>query len=80
MKQLGCEIIGDAIKVDSYTSGWLQVKLHPIVFYRRYEEFVNSFEHLTGLYAEIEFNDFVVIRFSNKEDMTTFHRIHHEYI
>ena len=80
MKQHGFEITGDAVKVDSYTNGWAQVKLHPIVFYRRYDDFVESYSKLKGPYAEIEFNDFVVIRFSNKEDVTTFHRIHHEYI
>ena len=80
MKQNGKEIIGDAIKVDSYTTDWSEIRLHPIVFYRRYNDFVDSYSKLKGMYAEIEFNTFVAIRFAEKDDVTTFHRIHHEYI
>lgn len=80
MKQKGKEIVGDAVKVESYTSDWAQVRLHPGVFYRRYEEFEKSFKKVKGLYAEIDQGQFVTIRFSDKSDVTMFHRNHHEYI
>ena len=80
MKQQGREIIGDVIKVDSYTTDWLQVRVHPLVFFRRYDEFAKGFKSVKGLYAELDLGQYISIRFSDKNDMTTFHRLHHEYI
>lgn len=80
MKQQGREIMGDSVKVENYTNKWLQVRLHPIVFYRRYEAFATGFKKVKGLYAEIDMGQCVVIRFTDKSDVTEFHRMHHEYI
>jgi len=80
MKQNGREITGDIIKVDSYTSEWMQIRLHPAIFYRRYDEFAKGFESVKGLYAELDLGQFVCIRFSDKNDVTNFHRLHHEYL
>jgi len=80
MKQRGKCIIGDPIIVDSYTSDWATVRLHPAIFYRRQDEFQKGFKAMKGLYAEIDMGQFVIIRFSEKDDLTAFHRRHHEYI
>lgn len=80
MKQQGRCITGDPIRVDSFTSDWMSVKLHPTTFYRRLEQFDQGFENMKGLYAEIDMGQFVVIRFSEKDDVTAFHRRHHEYL
>lgn len=80
MKQKGQEIIGDPIKVDSYTSSWSQVRLHPSVFYRRYDQFLRGFNNVSGLYAELDFGQYISIRFSEKKDVTAFHKLHHEYL
>jgi len=80
MKQQGRAIVGDIVKVDSYTSKWMQVKLHPSVFYRRYDAFDNGFKTVKGLYAELDLGQFVAIRFTEKSDVTDFHRMHHEYL
>jgi hypothetical protein len=80
MKQKGRAITGDDIKVSSYTNDWVHVRVHPIVFYRRYETFAKGFKSVKGLYAELDLGQFVSIRFSDKNDLTAFHRLHHEYI
>lgn len=80
MKQNGREIVGDTVKVDNYTSDWQQVRIHPLVFYRRYDTFVEGFKSTKGLYAMIDLGEFISVRFSNKNDMTTFHKLHHEYV
>jgi hypothetical protein len=80
MKQQGRCIIGDPISVDSYTTDWLSVRLHPTTFYRRYDEFQRGLKTVKGLYAELDFGQFIILRFSEKDDMTAFHRRHHEYV
>lgn len=80
MKQDGRCIVGNPISVDSYTADWNSVRLHPATFYRRYDEFQQGLNTVKGLYAEIDLGQFVVIRFSEKDDMTAFHRRHHEYV
>lgn len=80
MKQKGHCIVGDIVSVDSFTSNWLSVKLHPATFYRRMNEFQESFKLVKGLYAELDLGQYVVIRFSEKDDVTAFHRCHHEYL
>jgi len=80
MKQQGHKIVGDTVKIDSYTSEWPQVRLHPTVFYRRMDEFTKGFSSVKGLYAELDLGQFVSIRFSDKNDVTNFHRLHHEYV
>lgn len=80
MKQKGKEIVGDDIKVDSYTHDWIQVRIHPGIFYRRYDDFINSLKTVKGLYAEIDQGQYVSVRFSDKNDVTEFYRIHHEYL
>ena len=73
MKQNGREIVGDNVKVDIYTSKWIYVRVHPSVFYRRYDQFVEGFKLVKGLFAEIDQGQFISIRFSDKNDLTTFH-------
>lgn len=80
MKQQGKCIIGDQVSVDNFTSDWLSVKIHPSTFYRRQEQIHNGFQNVRGLYAELDLGQYIVIRFSNKDDMTEFHRLHHEYL
>lgn len=80
MKKIKNSIVGDPVQVDAYTSKWQEIHLSPEVFYRRYDQFQKSMENLKGLYAEIDMGKLVYIRFSEKDDLTTFHRIHHEYI
>jgi len=80
MKQEGKCIVGDPVRLDNYTSDWLSIRLHPTTFYRRFDEFQQGFKNVKGFYAEIDMGQFVVIRFSEKDDITAFHRRHHEYI
>ena len=80
MKQQGKCIIGDPVRVDNYTCDWMSVRMHPSTFYRRMEEIHDGFKNTKGLYAEIDLGQYVIIRFSEKDDMTDFHRLHHEYI
>lgn len=80
MKQQGRCIVGDPIIIDSYTSEWESVRLHPATFYRRFDDFQKGLNSIKGLYAEIDMGQYVVIRFSEKADMTAFHKRHHEYV
>lgn len=80
MKQQGKCIVGDPIRVDNYTADWLSVKLHPTTFYRRLDEIQAGFSTVKGLYTELDLGQFVVIKFSDKEDLTAFHRRHHAYL
>ena len=80
MKQQGKCITGNPIQFDSYTSGCMSVRMHPTSYYRRQEEISESLKKSKGLYAEIDQGQFVVIRFSEKDDVTAFHRKHHEYL
>jgi len=80
MKQIGNSIVGDPIRVDSYTSGWLSIRLHPSVFYRRLEQIREGLQKTKNLYATIDMGEYVYIRFAEKEDLTNFHRMHHEYV
>jgi hypothetical protein len=80
MKQKGKCITGDPIIVDSYTCDWMSVRIHPGSYYRRQEEIAAGLEKAKGCYAEIDMGQYVVIRFSNKDDMTEFHRLHHSYV
>lgn len=80
MKQQGKCITGNPISVDNYTSGWMSIRMHPTNYYRRQEEITESLKNSKGLYTEIDQGQFIVIRFSEKDDVTAFHRRHHEYI
>lgn len=80
MKQQGKCIIGDPVSVDNYTADWMSVRMHPGTFYRRRDQIHSGFSKVKGLYAEIDHGPYVTIRFSEKDDMTEFHRLHHEYI
>jgi len=80
MRQQGKLIVGDVIRVDSYTKGWNQVRLHPSTFYRRIDAFEKGFESMKGLYTHLDLGQYISVRFSNKDDLTTFHRLHHEYL
>ena len=80
MKQKGRCISGDPIQVDSYTSDWMSVRMHPASYYRRQEEILKSLEKSVGFYTDIDMGQFIVIKFSDKNDLTAFHRKHHEYL
>ena len=80
MKQEGRCITGNLVSVNSYTADWISVRLHPTTFYRRYDQFQEGFDHVRGFYAELDMGQFVLLRFSHKEDVTAFHKRHHEYI
>lgn len=80
MKQLGKCLVGDLVRIDNYTSGWVSVKLHPIIFYRRFDEFQEGFKKVKGLYAQMDCDEFIIIRFSEKDDLTLFHKIHNKYL
>lgn len=80
MKQQGKCIVGDPIQVDNFTAGWMSVRIHPASYYRRQEEILEGLKSSKGLYAELDLGQFIVIRFSEKDDMTAFHRRHHEYV
>ena len=80
MKQKGHEIVGNDVKIDRYTRNWTHVRVHPLVFYRRYDRFIEGFKSVKGLFAEIDQGQFISIRFSDKNDLTAFHRMHHEYL
>jgi hypothetical protein len=80
MRQEGRFIIGDPVRLDNYTSDWASVRLSPATYYRRIDDFKKGLKTIKGLCAEIDMGQFVVIRFSEKNDMTAFHKKHHEYI
>lgn len=80
MKQQGKCIVGDPIQVDNFTADWMSVRIHPTSYYRRQEEILEGLKNSKGLYAELDLGQFIVIRFSEKDDMTAFHRRHHEYV
>lgn len=80
MKQQGKCIVGDPVSLDSYTAGWTSVSLHPATFYRRADEFEKSLQNSVGVYTEIDMGRSVILRFSNKDDATAFHRLHHNCI
>jgi hypothetical protein len=80
MKQLGKCIIGEHRVVDSYTTDWMSVKLHPTTYYRRQEDIQPTLDNIKGLYAELDMGQYIILRFSDKDDVTAFHRNHHEYI
>lgn len=80
MKQKGKCLIGDPIRVDRFTADWMSVRLHPGIFYKRMEQIQSSLDRTKGIYAELDLGQYVVIRFSEKDDVTAFHRMHHEYI
>lgn len=77
MKQFGKCIVGDLRKVDDFTSDWMSIKIHPAVYYRRQAEFDKTLENMKGLYAELDMGQYILLRFSLKDDITDFHRNHH---
>ena len=80
MKQQGKYISGDPVRVNNYTVNWPTVKLHPTTFYRRYNDLQEGLDEVRGFYTELDMGQYVVIRFSDKEDLTDFYRRHHSYI
>lgn len=77
MKQIGKCIIGDLRNVDDFTADWISVRIHPGVYYRRLVEFQKTLKEVKGMYAELDLGQYVLIRFSEKDDVTNFHRNHH---
>ena len=80
MKQQGKLIVGDPIKINSLTREWETVRIHPLVFYPRYDIFVDGLKNSKGLHACVDMGQYVMIRFSDKDDLTAFYRRHHEYV
>jgi hypothetical protein len=54
--------------------------MHPTTYYRRQEDILPTLEKIKGLYAELDMGQYIILRFSEKDDLTSFHRDHHEYI
>lgn len=80
MKRKGNFVTGDPVRVSKYTDHWMTVRLHPAVFYRRIDQFHDSLANSRGLYTEIDTGECVMIRFSDKEDLTAFYRMHNQYV
>ena len=80
MKQKGNCIVGEQRNVDDFTSDWMSIKMHPGTYYRRENEIQKTLDSVKGLYAELDMGQFIVLRFSEKDDVTRFHRDHHFYI
>lgn len=80
MKQEGNSITGDPVQVDSFTTNWMTIRVHPSVFYRRQEIIEKGLKKSKGLYAEIDMGEFICIRFAEKDDVTNFHRLHHQFL
>jgi hypothetical protein len=80
MKINGKCLVGDSVSLDSYTADWMSVRVEPTVYYRRMDEFHKSLATSKGLYTYIDMGQHVVIRFSEKADVTAFYRKHNEYI
>lgn len=80
MKQFGSNITGDPVRLESYTSDWSTIRLHPAIFYRRQDEIDEGLEDIKGLYAQIDMGNYVMLRFSEKDDLTEFHRKHYQYL
>jgi hypothetical protein len=73
-------IIGDIVLVGEYTDHWYQINIHPTTFYRRLDQFSDGFKKVKDLYTELDLGQYVSIRFREKNDLTEFHRMHHEYL
>lgn len=80
MKQHGKCIVGDPVSLDSYTADWMSVRIHPGTYYRRLDDIRDTLDKIKGVYAELDMGQYVLLRFSEKDDVTSFHRNHHEYI
>ena len=80
MKQQGNCITGDPILLENFTSGWHSVKLHPALFYRREDSIKTILKNSRGFYVEIDMGEYVLIKFSEKDDLTEFYRLNNEYI
>lgn len=72
MRQSGNCIIGDPIKVDNYTANWVNVKLSPFVYYRKQDEICNLLDKCVGPHTELDYGDYVSIRFLEKCDLELF--------
>lgn len=80
MKQQGNCIIGDPIRVDDFTSNWNVISMHPSTFYRRYEEICENLQKTKGFYTKLDIGNYVLIKFSEKEDLDLFYKNSYEYI
>lgn len=80
MKQQNKCLTGDPIRVARYTSSWLSVRIHPASYYRRLDDFLESLNKTKGMYAILDTGPYVLIKFAEKDDLTAFHRQHHQYV
>lgn len=80
MKVVGNLVTGDFARLMNYTAGWHSVKMHPATFYRRRFELETTLSKIKGLWSEIDMGECVLIKFSNKEDVTEFYKKHHSHI
>jgi hypothetical protein len=74
MKQEGKCIIGNQVCIDNYTAGWPSIKIHPSSFYRKYSDINYKLKSIKGLYTYLDFGQYVVVRFSNEDDMHFFNK------
>lgn len=80
MKQNGNCIIGDPVRVGDFTSSWDTISMHPSTFYRRYDQIQENLNNVKGFYTKLDLGDFVLIRFSEKDDLDNFYKNNYEYI
>jgi len=80
VKKVGKCITGDMCRVDSYTQDWFPVKMHPSTYYRRMDEIGETLQKSKGLYTELDLGQFVLLRFSEKDDLTSFYKKHHDHV
>lgn len=79
VKQKGMRIIGDLVRVDDYTSDWASVRLHPTTYYRRLDEIESALCKSRNMYTQMDFGDYILIRFADNDDLTSFYKFNYEY-
>jgi hypothetical protein len=78
MKQIKNCIVGDFERVSNYTADWYSLKFRPGTFYRKYELIFSILENIQGNYTELDFGEYVDIRFSSADDMKIFCQNYYE--
>lgn len=74
MKQINKCITGTQVCIDNYTADWPSIKIHPTSFYKNYNDMTNKMKSIKGLYTFLDLGQYVVVRFSNEEDIRYFRK------
>jgi hypothetical protein len=80
MKQHSNCIIGDIERVSNFTANWYSLKFRPGTFYRKHSEIIEILDKIKGNYAELDFGEYVDIRFSDQDDLNYFCSKYYEYV